>query len=127
MSSHSPQEKNVEYRPDVIWKRKTSCHVFEIAFTEDWRAIAGEFTLAWLAGCSSFIVFRLADVMESSSEPSGIGIIMPETEEPFFKNLLGSLGEKFGMKWHFLQLLEEAYGTLKHIERLFWKRSKDGI
>ena len=91
------KKRHSEYKPDVIWKSKTSCQVFEFAFTEDWRAIAGEFTSAWLAGCSSFTVFRLAYAKEYGSEAPKL-IVMPddkETRDNFFRNLLGVLGERF--------------------------------
>ena len=99
------KRKHIEYQPDVIWKNRTSCHIFEFAFTEDWRAIAGEFTLAWLAGCSSFTIFRLAEGIEGPG-----GVAFPETERRFFRNLLGVLGEKLGIKWHFFEILGSKLG-----------------
>jgi len=71
------KKRHTEYKPDVIWKSKTSCQVFEFAFTEDWRAIVGEFTLAWLAGCSSLTVFRLADSKEYTKDFHTM-IMMPD-------------------------------------------------
>ncbi len=88
------KRKRIEYKPDVIWKSKTSCYVFEIAFTEDWRAIVGEFTLAWLAGCSRFIVFRLTEKLIEANPD------FPKSEARFLSNLLSFLGKKFKMKWH---------------------------
>jgi hypothetical protein len=62
-------------------------------------AIVGEFTLAWLAGCSSFIVFRLAtDTMEADPE-------FPKSEAHFINGLLSFLGKKFGMRWYLWKCL----------------------
>lgn len=93
------KRKHIEYKPDVIWKSKTSCHVFEIAFTEDWRAIVGEYILAWLAGCSTFILFRLEEIDESESESGVIVRTLWLKESKFLESVLGFLKSKFSMKW----------------------------
>ena len=61
------KKKRIEYKPDVIWNTGKSCYVFEFAFTEDWRAVIGEFALAWLKGCSRFFVFRLVHTEEEQN------------------------------------------------------------
>jgi hypothetical protein len=70
--------------------------------------------LASLAGCSSFTVFRWAEEIEGPS-----GSAFPETEDRFFRNLLGLLGEKLGTKWHFLAIISSRLGdsvlVRKHI------------
>jgi hypothetical protein len=101
------KKQHIEYKPDVIWKSNTSCHVFEFAFTEDWRAIVGEFTLAWLAGCSSFTVFRLLPVGSETVESQRGNwekVIVPENELRFYKNIFNLLSGKFRMKVHFVPL-----------------------
>lgn len=95
------KRKHIEYKPDVIWKSRNSCHVFEIAFTEDWRAIVGEYTLAWLAGCSTFIVFRLEEFYENES--AGVAD-MRQKESKYFKRVFRLLKGKFGMKWLFYSI-----------------------
>ena len=39
-------KKHDTYQPDVVWKHRNEICVFEIAFTEAWREIAGEICLA---------------------------------------------------------------------------------
>jgi hypothetical protein len=105
------KKKRIEYKPDVIWKSKTSCHVFEIAFTEDWRAIVGEFTLAWLAMCSTFIVFALTPCeLTKTGERNGIPSYMAVflEKQPYVYNLFGFLGSKFGMKWHYIPVISKT-------------------
>ena len=56
--------KRIDYKPDVVWQTGNSYYIFELAFTEDLRAVIGEFVLSWLKGCSKFFVFRLVDIEE---------------------------------------------------------------
>lgn len=117
------KKRHTEYKPDVVWKSKTSCHVFEFAFTEDWRAIVGEFTLAWLAGCSSFSVFRLVKIQESDSASVKV-VTMPtkkETREPLYRSLFGILGEKYSMKWYYNQITTGSNWSAKsHKQTVLW-------
>lgn len=78
------RRKRIEYKPDVIWKYKEKIYVFEIAFTEDWRAIIGEFMSACLKGCSQFFIFRF---VESVSDI--------DNEYDLLNNLLSIICEKF--------------------------------
>ena len=39
---------STEWNPDVIWVRKSKKFIIEIALSENWRSIVGEFTLAKL-------------------------------------------------------------------------------
>jgi hypothetical protein len=110
------KKKRVEYKPDVIWKGKISSHVFEVAFTEDWRAVVGEFVMAHLAEFSSFTVCRLHvyEHKETEVAPS-VGVTRACTvtnvdiknEKRFFENLLSFLGTKYGMKAHLHTVLME--------------------
>ncbi len=34
--------RDVEYRPDAVWKGRRSVHIVEIPEQEDWRAVVGE-------------------------------------------------------------------------------------
>jgi len=38
--------KSTEWNPDIIWIRKGKTFITEIALSENWRSIVGEFTLA---------------------------------------------------------------------------------
>jgi len=78
------KKKRIEYKPDVIWNTGKSCYVFEFAFTEDWRAVIGEFALAWLKGCSRFFVFRLVNTEEEQ-----------DSEYDLLNNLFGILWKEF--------------------------------
>jgi hypothetical protein len=78
------RRKRIEYKPDVIWKYRREIYVFEIGFTEDWRAIIGEFTSACLKECSEFFIFR---VVESESDI--------DKEYDLLNNLLSIIWERF--------------------------------
>jgi hypothetical protein len=41
--------RHISYRPDVVWGDGSQSVVFELAFTDGWRAIAGEVLLAALS------------------------------------------------------------------------------
>jgi hypothetical protein len=88
------KKKCVPYKPDVIWNTGKSCYVFELAFTEDWRAVIGEFALAWLKGCSRFFVFRLVNTEEEK-----------DSQYELLNNLFGilwkGLEEISKTKWYF--------------------------
>ncbi|MGD0650206.1 MAG: hypothetical protein ABSA97_03540 [Verrucomicrobiia bacterium] len=43
------RRRHVSYRPDVVWEAGSQSVVFELAFTDGWRAIAGEIILAALS------------------------------------------------------------------------------
>jgi hypothetical protein len=91
------KRKRIEYKPDVIWSTGKSSYVFELAFTEDWRAIIGEFALAWLKGCSRFFVFRLVDNEEQQ-----------DSEYDLLNNLFGILWKKFTKtRWYFWVLTKK--------------------
>jgi len=91
------KKERIEYKPDVIWKTDKSCYVFESAFTEDWRAVIGEFALAWLKDCSRFLVFRFVKDQEEL-----------DSEYDLLNNLFGILGKKFEkIRWFFWILTKE--------------------
>lgn len=55
-------EKHVEYHPDVVWNYRGGLHIIELAFSDDWRAIAGELLLASIAkNCKWFCVITVGD------------------------------------------------------------------
>ena len=124
------KRKHIEYKPDVIWKRKTACHAFEIAFTEDWRAIVGEFTLAWLAGCSSFNLYRLITYEREKDAKYGA---MPTCDEyDFVSKVLKFLGGRFGLKWRlspiFWNRLAEPHPHIADIRtELLWLKEEKMI
>jgi hypothetical protein len=78
------KRKRIEYKPDVVWQKGNSCYSFEFAFTEDWRAVIGEFVLSWLKGCSKFFVFRFVDTEEERN-----------SENTFFKKIFSFMGNVF--------------------------------
>jgi len=90
------RQKHIEYKPDVIWKRKESYYIFEIAFTENWRAIIGEFILASLKEGSRFFIFRLVKTEEE------VG-----SAYDFLNNLFSILGEKNDLNWYFWIFTEQ--------------------
>lgn len=102
------KKKRIEYKPDVIWQTGKSCYVFEFAFTEDWRAVIGEFALASFKNCSRFFVFRLVRTEEEQ-----------DSEYDLLNNLFGILGKKFeNTKWYFWIFTKES-------ERNFEKTKKE--
>jgi hypothetical protein len=55
-------EKHIEYHPDVIWNWKGSLYFIELAFSEDWRAIAGEMLLASIVkNCKEFYMITIGE------------------------------------------------------------------
>jgi hypothetical protein len=91
------KKKRIEYKPDIVWQTGKAYYVFELAFTEDWRAVIGEYALAWLKECSRFFVFRFVKGQEEL-----------DSEYELFNNLFGILGNKFEKtKWFFWILTEE--------------------
>jgi hypothetical protein len=56
------KKKHIEYKPDVIWHWKGGLYIAEIAFSEDWRAIAGEFLLiSMVKSCKGFLIITVGD------------------------------------------------------------------
>lgn len=56
------KRKHVEYRPDVVWNYKGRSYIIELAFSEDWRAIVGEFLLVSLIkNCREFFMVTIGD------------------------------------------------------------------
>lgn len=105
------KQKRIEYKPDVIWKYKGKIYVFEIAFTEDWRAVIGEFVSACLKGCSQFFIFRSVETENDL-----------DYEYDLLNNLLSIIGEKFKETyWAFRILtrkeLKNFEATKKSIKR----------
>lgn len=100
------KQKHIEYQPDVVWKTKRGKRfVFEIAFTEDWRAVAGEFVLSSLAECSKFLVFRYVNDKDK---------IDSEIEKLY--DLLSILGEHFKeTTWYYWILTKD---NIKNFEKL---------
>ena len=98
------KRKRIEYKPDVVWNTGKSCYAFEFAFTEDWRAVIGEFALARLKGCSRFFVFRLVDTEEEQ-----------DSEYELLNNLFGILWKELKKtRWFFWVLTKK---NEKDIER----------
>jgi len=79
------RRRHIAYSPDVIWAHHGDLLVFELAFTEDWRAIAGEVSLAGLSG-------RVAKTY-----------IITNYQDQIVSNLVSMLGDKYRdegtMKW----------------------------
>lgn len=98
------KQKRIEYKPDVIWKRKEAYYIFEIAFTEDWRAIIGEYILTALKEGSRFFIFRFVKTDEEV-----------DSQYDFLNSLLSILGKKFETtKWYFWVLTKQ---DAKNIEK----------
>jgi hypothetical protein len=92
--------KRIEYRPDVVWSRRGRLRIIEIALTEDWRAIVGEFTLAsFIPNCIGFFIITVGD---------------PE----FTDNLFDIVGEKLGWrKWISYTFEEEDLSDLSKMKK----------
>lgn len=75
-------------QPDVVWKHRNEKCIFEIAFTEEWREIAGEIALASMVeDCVKvFIITYL---------PEGATSIY----EHRWKQFVRMVGEKVGLKY----------------------------
>lgn len=55
-------EKHVEYHPDVVWNWKGGLYIIELAFSDNWRAIAGELLLASIVkNCKWFYTITVGD------------------------------------------------------------------
>ena len=56
------KKKHIEYKPDVVWVWKGGLYIIEIAFSEDWRAIVGEFLLvSMIKNCKEFFMITVGD------------------------------------------------------------------
>lgn len=56
------KKKHIEYNPDVVWDYRGSLYITEIAFSEDWRAIVGEFLLvSMISNCKGFFIITVGD------------------------------------------------------------------
>lgn len=56
-------KRHIEYQPDVIFERNGRLSVIELAFEEDWRAIAGEICLCSLSGrVDSLLIIRFQGI-----------------------------------------------------------------
>jgi len=109
------KRSRVEYKPDVIWRYGASCYVFEIAFTEDWRAVIGEFALAWLKDCSKFLVFRLVDNEDEK-----------DSEYDLLNNLFSILGKKFeNVTWYFWIFTKAETRSFEKAKRAIRKQLKE--
>ncbi len=103
------RRRQIAYNPDVIWVHRSDLLLFELAFQEDWRAIAGEVSLAGLYG-------KVARMY-----------IVTNYEDQKVTNLVSMLGNKYRkegrMKWgasHVLiePRLAQAKRTIKtHLKR----------
>lgn len=111
------------YQPDVIWRYRGGICVFEIAFTEDWRAVVGEICLASMVeNCTKiFIVCPSSQYLEAS-----------EAYEYRMGTYYSMIGEKVGLKYGAKAIfipfdawekdrIEDIKGLiLKQLERLEW-------
>lgn len=56
------KRKHIEYQPDVVWNWKGDLYIVELAFSEDWRAIVGEFLLvSMIKNCKDFLMVTVGD------------------------------------------------------------------
>jgi hypothetical protein len=86
------RKKHTEYNPDVIWKYRGGKCIFEIAFTEDWRAIAGEICLASMVeDCTKVYILTYI--------PRGLVSGGDSNYENRWTNFVSMVGEKVGLKW----------------------------
>lgn len=104
------KKRHFDYPPDIIWKRRGRFIIIELAFTEDWRSIVGELTLAFLTkNCSRFI------------------LITANWDSDLLGNIVGLVGDSLRQKWNWINLdqsqlddIEKAKKfirtTLKHWE-----------
>jgi len=104
--------KRIEYRPDVVWSQRGRLRIIEIALTENWRAIVGEFTLAsFIPNCRGFFIITVGD---------------PE----FTGDLFHIVGEKLGWKkWISYTFEEEDLSDLNKMKTAIrqWLEEKKWI
>jgi hypothetical protein len=104
-------KKHLEYQPDVVWKRRGTFLIIELAFNEDWRSIVGELTLAHLA-----------------KDCSGVLIITAGWDSDFVDNVVSLVGKKLDLGWCWINLdqtelddLEKAKKTIKsYLKKWQW-------
>ena len=106
------------YSPDVIWKRRDQKCIFETAFTEDWRAVAGEICLASMVDdCVRVFIIDSFSEKERSSY------------ENIWKNYVSMVGKKTGLKYgaELISFPSELYenGKIVEIKKLIQERLKD--
>lgn len=54
--------KSVEYHPDVVWNWNGGFYIIELAFSDDWRAIAGELLLSSIVkNCKWFYMITVGE------------------------------------------------------------------
>jgi len=101
--------KHIEYQPDVVWNRKGRLHIFELAFSENWRSIVGEIALAsMIKNCTLFLI------------TSGF-------EDDFIDNLVRLFGKKLRVHWIYYNY--EKLADLKSIKEDFrrWLKKRRWI
>jgi len=111
-------ERQDSYSPDVIWKRRDQKCIFEISFTEGWRAVAGEIFLASMVeDCVKvFVIDTFSDEEGSSYENR-------------WQNYVSMLGRKAGLRYGAelilfpYELYEES--KIDEIRRLIQERLKE--
>jgi len=76
-------KKSTEWNPDIIWIRNGKTFITEIALSENWRSIVGEFTLAKI------------------SDAWGI-LFISDFDYEYLSDLLSILGQSLNYKkWYF--------------------------
>jgi hypothetical protein len=109
-------------RPDVIWKYKGEKGIFQIAFQETWREIAGEICLASMVeDCSKIFIITYV--------PRDV----PPEAEPLYKNrwtnFVSMVGEKVGLKYGatliFISYNQYEHKEIEAVKSLILARLKD--
>lgn len=113
------------YQPDVVWRYRGEICVFEIVFTEKWRAVVGEICLASMVeDCIKIFIVHPSSKYPAASEAY-------EYRRGTYYSMIGKkVGLKHGAKAIFFpydalekKRIEEIKSlVLKQLERLEWKR-----
>lgn len=101
-------KKYLKYPPDVVYERKGRYSIIEIAFSEDWRSVVGEITLAsFVKGLDCLL------------------ILTKEWEDEDIRNI-SLVADKLGVKWCRIKNLDkketENIETAKSIVRDILKK-----
>ena len=101
------KRSRIEYKPDVVWNRRGKFYFLELAFTEDWRSVIGEFILASLKRNSrGFFVIRISFDDETR-----------ESDYDLFHNLFKILSRKEKMRWAFYLFTKHEITDFDYVKR----------
>ncbi|HMK94311.1 MAG TPA: hypothetical protein VK536_02805 [Candidatus Limnocylindrales bacterium] len=87
-------KRHLEYYPDVIWERGGKHFLIELSFTDDWRAIVGELTLASMSKGLGGIIIVTANTKDGWDADS-------------ISNLVSLISGELDIEAHWINLAQE--------------------